>query len=165
MEKISTKNLLKKLGEIMGKNLRQKKIIEIVTNREVDTQEELVAILNEFNYNVTQATVSRDIKELGLIKVSGKKKRHMYAYEPKNSEANEAKLLNLFKNCVLSIDSAKNIVVVKTLGGNGNSAGFMIDKLHFNEIVGSVAGDDTVIIVTRTDEDAEFVKGQLSDLL
>ena len=63
----------------MSKNLRQKKIIEIVTNREVDTQEELVAILNEFNFNVTQATVSRDIKDLGLIKVSGKKKRHMYA--------------------------------------------------------------------------------------
>ena len=149
----------------MDKTTRQNKIIEIISSREIDTQEELVNILNSYHFNVTQATVSRDIKELGLIKVAGKVKKHTYAYEKKVIDVHDVKLLNLFKTCVVSIDLALNIVVVKTLGGNGNSAGVMIDKLKLNEVVGSVAGDDTVIIVTKTVEDAEKVKQKLCDLL
>lgn len=149
----------------MSKTVRQNKIIEIISSKEVETQEELVNILNELNFNVTQATVSRDIKELGLIKVAGKVKKHAYAYEHKATDLQEIKLMHLFKNCVVSIDVAKNIVVVKTLGGNGNSAGVMIDKLKLEQIVGSVAGDDTVIIVTRTDEDAYQVSKRLNELL
>ncbi|MBQ4099576.1 MAG: arginine repressor [Clostridia bacterium] len=149
----------------MNKQARQNKIIEIINSREIDTQEELVLALNEFNLNVTQATVSRDIKELNLIKVSGKVKRFKYACEKKVSDFNDLKLLNLFKNCVVKIDVAQNIVVLKTLGGNGNSAGVMVDKLNLEEIVGSVAGDDTVIIVTKTNDDALFVKNELEKLL
>lgn len=149
----------------MNKQTRQNKIIEIINSREIETQEELVLALNEFNLNVTQATVSRDIKELNLIKVSGKVKRFKYACEKKVSDFNDFKLLNLFKNCVVKIDVAQNIVVLKTLGGNGNSAGVMVDKLNIEEIVGSVAGDDTVIIVTKTNEDALFVKNELEKLL
>ncbi|MBE5742233.1 MAG: arginine repressor [Clostridiales bacterium] len=149
----------------MNKNVRQKKIIEIVSNQEVDTQEELASILNNLGYYATQATVSRDIKELGLIKISGKERKYMYTYQNRHGEINDIKILNLFKNCVISINVAKNIVVIKTLGGNGNSAGVMVDKLQLKEIVGSVAGDDTVIIVTNSDEDAITVKDALIDLL
>ena len=92
----------------MNKQARQNKIIEIINSREIDTQEELVLALNEFNLNVTQATVSRDIKELNLIKVSGKVKRFKYACEKKVSDFNDLKLLNLFKNCVVKIDVAQN---------------------------------------------------------
>ena len=149
----------------MSKTVRQNKIIELISTKEVETQEELVALLNGLNFNVTQATVSRDIKELGLIKVAGKVKKHAYAYEQKITDLQEVKLMHLFKNCVVSIEVAKNIVVVKTLGGNGNSAGVMIDRLKLEQIVGSVAGDDTVIIVTRSDEDAHFVSKRLNELL
>lgn len=149
----------------MNKSIRQNKIIEIINLKEIDTQEELVTALNEFNFKVTQATVSRDIKELNLIKVSGKIKKYKYACEKSASDFNDLKLLNLFRNCVVKIDVAQNIVVLKTLGGNGNSAGVMVDKLNLNEIVGSVAGDDTVIIVTKTNDDALFVKSELEKLL
>ena len=150
----------------MSKSLRQNKIIEIITASEIETQEELVDALNALRFNVTQATVSRDVKELGLIKVNGKAKKRKYAVEKKLDEKpTDNGLLLLFKACVKEIAIAKNIVVVKTLGGNGNSAGVMIDTLNFDEIVGSVAGDDTVIIITKTDEDAISVKNKLNELL
>ncbi|MBQ9782294.1 MAG: arginine repressor [Clostridia bacterium] len=149
----------------MNKTTRQNKIIEIINSKEIDTQEELVLELNAYNFNVTQATVSRDIKELNLIKVSGKIKKYKYACEKSVSDFNDLKLLNLFKNCVVKIDVAQNIVVLKTLGGNGNSAGVMVDKLNLPEIIGSVAGDDTVIIVTQTNENANLVKKELEKLL
>ncbi len=149
----------------MKKSDRQNKIIEIISSREIDTQDELVEVLNSLDLNVTQATVSRDIKELGLIKVKGKVKKYKYSLIQPNADIRKIRLLSLFKNCVTSIAVAKNIVVVKTLGGNGNSAGVMIDSLNLEEIVGSVAGDDTLIIVTKSDEDAEKVRKILNNLL
>lgn len=149
----------------MKKSDRQNKIIEIISSREIDTQDELVEVLNSLDLNVTQATVSRDIKELGLIKVKGKVKKYKYSLMQPNADIRKIRLLSLFKNCVTSIAVAKNIVVVKTLGGNGNSAGVMIDSLNLEEIVGSVAGDDTLIIVTKSDEDAEKVRQILNNLL
>ena len=149
----------------MKKSDRQNKIIELISSREIDTQEELVDVLNSLNLNVTQATVSRDIKELGLIKVKGKIKKYKYALIQSETNVEKIRLLNLFNNCVTNIAVAKNIVVVKTLGGNGNSAGVMIDSLNLDEIVGSVAGDDTLIIVTKSDEEAESVKKTLTNLL
>ena len=149
----------------MNKTTRQNKIIEIIESKEIDTQEELVEILNSLNLNVTQATVSRDIKELGLIKISGKTKKHKYALMQNDNLSEQSKQANLFKNCVTKIDIAKNIVVVKTLVGNASAAGAIVDNLNLIEIVGSVAGDDTIIIVARTDEDAKDVKRILTNLL
>ena len=149
----------------MSKSIRQNKILEIISSNEIETQEELVDILNSLKFDVTQATVSRDIKELGLVKVNGKIKKRAYAVEHKMEKDNDSRLLHLFKACVTSVAVAKNIVVVKTLGGNGNSAGVMIDTLNLDEIVGSVAGDDTVIIIAKTDEDAINVKDKLNELL
>ena len=148
----------------MGKSVRQNKILEIIYKTEVGTQEELADILNANHFNVTQATVSRDIKQLGLIKVAGKTKKYRYAAPSEVKGGSTDKLLNLFKNCVLGIEVAKNLVLIKTLGGNANSAGVMVDKLRLSEVVGSVAGDDTLLVVTKTDEDAEEVKRQLTEL-
>ena len=149
----------------MKKIDRHNRILEIISSKEIDTQEELVEILNSLNLNVTQATVSRDIKELGLIKISGKTKKYKYALMQNDTLSEQSKQANLFKNCVTKIDVAKNIVVVKTLVGNASAAGAIIDNLNLIEIVGSVAGDDTIIIVTKTDEDAKDVKRILTNLL
>ena len=149
----------------MKKIDRHNKILEIISSKEIDTQDELVEILNSLNLNVTQATVSRDIKELGLIKISGKTKKYKYALMQNDNLSEKSKQANLFKNCVTKIDIAKNIVVVKTLVGNASAAGAIIDNLNLIEIVGSVAGDDTIIIIARSDEDATDVKRILTNLL
>ncbi|MBO6263298.1 MAG: arginine repressor [Clostridia bacterium] len=149
----------------MSKSVRQSKILEIITSMEVDTQEELASILNGYDFNVTQATVSRDIKELGLIKIAGKTKKYRYAIESENGSINNEKMLNLFKNCVISIERVNNIIIVKTLGGNGNSAGVIIDRFRFVEVLGCVAGDDTVLIVAKGDNEAQFVVDKLKEIL
>ncbi|MDY2879613.1 MAG: arginine repressor [Candidatus Borkfalkiaceae bacterium] len=149
----------------MDKNVRQNKIVEIITTTEVETQEELADLLNGYNFNVTQATVSRDIKELGLVKILGKTKKYRYAVEKESGEINSEKLLNVFKNCVLSIERAQNLVVLKTISGSGNSAGLIVDKLRLSEIVGSIAGDDTLLVVTHNEEDASVVVEKLKKLL
>lgn len=150
----------------MGKKSRQSKIIEIISSNEIDTQEELAQLLNECGYIVTQATVSRDIKELGLIKVNGMKRKHKYSVTNFQSESShDDKFINLFRNSVVDIVRAQNLVVVKTLGGNGNSAGVLVDKLRIKEVVGSVAGDDTLLIVTHSERDAQHVLETLKKLI
>ena len=149
----------------MKKNVRQNKIVELISTMEIETQEDLANLLNGYGYKVTQATVSRDIKELGLIKVSGSERKYKYALESEGSSINNEKMLNLFKNCVISIERAQHLVVIKTLGGNGNGAGAIVDKLKIKEIVGSIAGDDTLLIVTHSDSDAETVVNDLKKLL
>ena len=149
----------------MKKIDRHNKILEIIASKEIDTQEELVDTLNSLNFNVTQATVSRDIQELGLIKVSGKIKKYKYSLMQNDESNQKSKQASLFKNSVIKIDVAKNIVVVKTLVGNAGAVGAIVDNLNLIEIVGSVAGDDTIIIVARTDEDAKDVKRILTNLL
>lgn len=150
----------------MSKKVRQNKIIEIISTNEIDTQEELAQMLNSSGFDVTQATVSRDVKELGLIKINGIKRKHRYSITSYQIEtSHDDKFLHLFKNCVVDIVRAQNLVVVKTLGGNGNSAGVLVDKLKIKEIVGSVAGDDTLLIVTHSEKDAEFVLESLKKLI
>ena len=145
----------------MSKKIRQNKIIEIISTNEIDTQEELAQMLNSSGFDV-----SRDVKELGLIKINGIKRKHRYSITSYQSEtSHDDKFLHLFKNCVVDIIRAQNLVVVKTLGGNGNSAGVLVDKLKIKEIVGSVAGDDTLLIVTHSEKDAEFVLESLKKLI
>ncbi len=145
----------------MGKGLRQEKILEIINSYEVETQEELSTLLIAHNFNVTQATVSRDIKELNLVKVAGKKKKYKYAIIHQNEQKDVYKMFNLFKVSVVSVVAAQNIIVVKTLMGNGLSAGTAIDKMKLPEVVGCVSGDDTVLVVARTSEDAKIVENKL----
>lgn len=148
----------------MPRNARQKKILELVSSQDIETQSELAATLRQLNFSVTQATVSRDIKELGLIKISTGTGRQRYV-----QELSDRNILNrigeIFKSAVLSIKNALNIVVVKTLSGCAAPAGIMIDKLESASVLGSVSGDDTIIIVTASEEAAGGLADKLGRLL
>ena len=141
----------------MFRTARHAKILEIITAKEIETQEELCAELNALNYVVTQATISRDIKELRLFKVAGVEKKYRYAYIKDSVDEISPKMKNLFRDCIVSVVAAQNLVVVKTLKGNGANAGAVVDKLNYPEIVGSVAGDDTLLVVCTDNEAAALV--------
>ncbi|HEY8423432.1 MAG TPA: arginine repressor [Clostridia bacterium] len=147
----------------MGRTARQTKILEIISQKDIETQEELVAELKKANFDVTQATVSRDIKELGLIKVLGESRKYKYAVE-KTSNIN-VKLTNLFKESVISIDSANNLIVVKTLSGSANAAAVMVDKSGFEGVLGCIAGDDTFLIVCRNEDVVKNILQKLNDII
>ena len=138
----------------MTRNARQMKILELIAENEIETQEELVGMLIRSGFEVTQATVSRDIKELGLIKVSVDGKRQHYTREKSDSVV-VSKFTDLFRHSVLSIDYAMNIVVVRTLVGSGSVAGAMIDRMKNATVLGCVAGDDTVFAVLRDENCAK----------
>ena len=131
----------------MLRSARHAKILELISHKEIETQEELCAELNKMNYVVTQATISRDIRDLHLFKVAGIEKKYRYAYINDGESEISPKMKSLFRDCVISVKAAQNLVVVKTLTGNGANAGAVVDKLNYEEIIGSVAGDDTLLIV------------------
>lgn len=131
---------------------RHAKILEIIENNEIETQEELAEFLKKSGINVTQATVSRDIKELRLIKVLAKNGRYKYASMKQQESAISDRLVKIFKDSILSIDYAGNIIVLKTLSGAANAACAAIDALDVKELVGTIAGDDTIFILARDPE-------------
>ena len=141
----------------MLRSARHAKILEIISHKEIETQEELCAELNAMNYVVTQATISRDIRDLHLFKVAGVEKKYRYAYINDGETEISPKMRNLFKNCVIGVSSAQNLVVVKTLTGNGANAGAIVDKMNYEEIIGSVAGDDTLLVVCKDTDSANAV--------
>ena len=142
----------------MARLQRQLKILEIIKNKEIDTQEELVDELRLQGYTVTQATVSRDIKELGLIKVSASGgKKYKYANVETTEQLVSSKYINLFKEAVVDIKEAGNIVVIKTIVGSANSACAFVDKLGLDEVLGSIAGDDTAFLAIDNPKDADIV--------
>jgi len=149
----------------MSKIKRQQKVLDVIKQYEIETQEELIAILKSIGFNVTQATVSRDINELQLIKVVGTTKKYRYAQVTQGTSIDNAKFLTLFKAAVVSIVAAQNIVVVKTLISNANPVAATVDSLEYPEIVGSVAGDDTLLIVTHNSQEAQNVVTKLNALL
>lgn len=136
---------------------RHSKILEIIEALEIETQEELASSLKSAGYNVTQATVSRDIKELRLIKVLTKEGRYKYATIKQQESVVSDRFLKLFKDSVLSIDHAGNLVIIKTLIGAASAAAAAIDALELKDIVGSIAGDDTIFIAIRDQNNIETV--------
>ncbi len=150
----------------MARATRQLKILEIIAKNDIDTQEELVKRLKDDGFDVTQATVSRDIKNMGIIKVLTTDGRH-YKYvaqqpaEPSSSD----KYIKIFKNTVLSIRSAGNLIVVKTEDGSANAAAALIDRLDYDEVVGVIAGDNTIFIAVDDANHAIKVADMLEDLL
>lgn len=140
----------------MQRSVRQQKILEIIARKEIDTQEELCNELNKLNFNVTQATVSRDVNDLRLFKVAGTEKKYRYV-SIDDVDAGDGKvtikMANLFRECVVNINYANNIIVVKTMRGNGSTAGAFVDALEIKEIIGCVAGDDTLLIVVDSNSD------------
>lgn len=144
---------------------RQEAILNIIQNRRVDTQEELTNALREAGFAVTQATVSRDIKELRLVKTLGEDGRYHYT-AVKSSRAGETsvRLQTLFRDAVSHVDHAGNIVVIKTLSGTAGAVCTAIDSKQLPSIVGSLAGDDTIILVVRTEADAARLTTRLREL-
>ncbi len=148
----------------MKRGTRQEAIKKIIAEQEIATQGELTEALKERGYKTTQATVSRDINELRLVKIAGTTKKFKYAFEAEKPAIGN-KIATIFKESVLSIDSSLNIIVIKTSGGSANSAAFFLDKLHMSEILGTVAGDDTLLIVAKSIEDAPIIMATLKEYL
>lgn len=145
-------------------NDRRNKIIEIITKYDIDTQEELAKKLNEIGFNVTQATISRDIKTLQLEKISNAKGGSKYAL-PQNQYEYKKKFLRIFKDGYSNILQAGNIVVIKTVSGMAMAVAAALDDLEIPEIVGSIAGDDTIMCATKSDEDAKITIEKITNLL
>lgn len=137
------------------KNKRQLKILELIEKNTVETQEELAEKLKLEGFDVTQATISRDIKDLRLSKVLDASGRYKYSSQSHDAaDKMQKKLATIFRECVTHIDCARNIVVIKTLNGLASGAAAAIDSMNISQIIGTLAGDDTIFIVFRTDEDA-----------
>ena len=143
------------------KNARQQKILELIEKYEIDTQENLIIKLGEVGFNVTQTTVSRDIRQLKLIK--GLTGRGTYKYVvPETKKDSGAPVLNsALTESVVRIEAAENIVVIKTYPGMANALAVCVDSLHKENIVGSVAGDDTILLVVKTSEGARELEEEL----
>jgi transcriptional regulator of arginine metabolism len=149
----------------MLRSARHAKILEIISRKEIETQEELCQELQAMDLLVTQATISRDIRDLHLFKVAGIEKKYRYAYMNRTTADVSPKMRGLFRDCMLSIRAAKNLVVIRTLAGNGANAGAVVDQLNYPEIVGSVAGDDTLLIVCEDDQAAQNVVAKINEFL
>lgn len=149
----------------MQRALRQQKILEIISAKEIDTQEELCEELNKANFNVTQATISRDVKDLKLYKVAGIQKKYKYASFDNYVNGVTNRMTNLFKECVLGIRASNNLVLVKTMRGNGSTVGVFVDSLNIDAIIGSIAGDDTLLIVVDSNEHTHSVVETLKEYL
>ncbi|NLJ90887.1 MAG: arginine repressor [Clostridiales bacterium] len=146
------------------KNARQSKIIELVNAHEIETQEELLELLKKEGYQVTQATISRDIRELKLTKISEDGKQ---IYRPLNQTETDYgnKYIQILKNGYIYMEMAQNIVVIKTVAGMAMAVAAAIDSLDIDDIVGCIAGDDTIMCVVRTIEDAPKVMDKLNQLI
>ena len=149
----------------MARTGRQLKLIEINNKNEIETQEALAEALRNEGYLVTQATVSRDIKDLGLIKVMTPNKTYKYAQPASTEQKSSGKMLNLFRECVISIDYAGHLIVIKTVSGGANSAATLVDKLNFPEVMGCVAGDDTILVVIKDQQKIVPIVEKLKSLL
>ncbi len=154
-------------GEFVNsKKTRHNKILEIISEQQIDTQEELARQLKNAGYDVTQATVSRDIRELNLYKVSSGAGRQKYiALQQEDGRGLEDKYIRVLRDGFSSMDMAQNILVVKTGSGMAMAVAAAIDAMHFQEIVGSIAGDDTIMMAVRTVEDTERLMGRIRELL
>lgn len=147
------------------KGQRHIKIREIISNQEIETQDELVESLRRAGFHVTQATVSRDIKELHLIKVPLADGRYKYSLPTDQRFNPQQRLKRALADHFLNIDFTENLVVMKCLPGTANAIGALIDNLEWPEIMGSICGDDTILIICRTKEQSQQVVKQIMELI
>lgn len=131
---------------------RQTTIIQLIDEEVIETQEQLIKRLNELGYSATQATVSRDIKELQLVKKTDKNGIKRYTKTSGSDTSISGRFIRIFRDTIVSYNSAKNLIIVKTLSGCGNAAAEAIDCMNLEHIVGSVAGDNTLLLVAEDDE-------------
>ena len=146
------------------KGNRQSAILEIIENNNVETQEELAGHLLERGFKVTQATISRDIKELHLIKIQDEKGFYRYSVNEIVPVVNTERLLRVFRETVINVQSAGNMIVVTTLSGSANAAAEVLDNMNIDGVVGSLAGDNTILIVVKDNAAAHTVAGRLRQM-
>ena len=148
------------------KSQRQAKILEIIATQNVETQEQLLAALQKEGFRGTQATISRDIKELRIVKELTSLGTYRYATTNNEMSGSFSSRLNtIFRECVISFDYAQNIIVIRTLPGLASAAGSAIDSMNMNMIVGTLAGDDTVMVVMRDSNAAAAFCGEIKKLV
>ncbi|EJP6473411.1 arginine repressor [Clostridium sporogenes] len=144
---------------------RHAKILEIINSKDIDTQEELAEELKKLGMNVTQATVSRDIKELKLIKVLGNTGKYKYASINHTESYMSDKLVNIFVQTVISVENIDNFIIIKTVSGSAPGAGEAMDSFGFDGIAGTIAGDNTLLAIARTTEKAQEITVKLRKIL
>ncbi len=149
------------------KEKRQKMILDIVQEQEIETQEQLLQALSERGISCTQATISRDIRELHLVKELSHAGVYRYVVSRQRKSGNDiaSRLQTIFREGVTSFDYAQNLVVLKTMPGLANAAAAALDGMALPDMVGSIAGDDTAILIMRTTQDAERFCGELRSTL
>ncbi|BCN30407.1 arginine repressor [Anaeromicropila herbilytica] len=144
---------------------RQTKIIELINENNIETQDELADLLIAAGYNVTQATISRDIRELKLTKVAGNNGKQKYIVLNSQDTVVSEKYVRILKDCYVSMDIAQNLVIVKTVSGMAMAVAAAIDALKFKGCIGCVAGDDTIMCVIKTIEEAEEFMDKIKKLI
>ena len=147
------------------KTKRQTKMLELIKKHDIETQEELSDYLQKEGYQVTQATVSRDIRELNLTKVAMSNGRQKYAALTEANEDLSEKYTRVFRDAFVSMDMAQNILVIKTVSGMAMAVAAAIDAMHLHEIVGCIAGDDTIMCAVRSVDDTIAVMSRLRKLV
>jgi transcriptional regulator of arginine metabolism len=147
------------------KAIRQSKILELIQKNEIETQEELLAYLVKEGFAVTQATVSRDIRELKLTKIANAGGRQKYSVINESVSDLSEKYVRVLKDGYISMDMAQNILVIKTVSGMANAVCAAIDAMNIHEIVGTIAGDDTIMCAIRTTEDTISIMKKLRKIV
>ena len=148
------------------KSQRQAKILEIISNKNVETQEQLLAELQDAGFRGTQATISRDIKDLRIVKELTNLGTYRYTASSNEMTGSFSNKMNtIFRECVVGFDYAQNIIVVRTLPGLASAAGSAIDSMNLSLVVGTLAGDDTVMIVMRDNNAAAAFCGEIKNLI
>ena len=143
---------------------RHSKIVELIGKYEIETQEELAEHLKQAGYKVTQATVSRDIRELKLTKVQSENGRQRYMVMQYQTAFSD-KYIRILKDGYVSMDMAQNILVIKTVSGMAMAVAAALDEIHFHEIVGCIAGDDTIMCAVRSVDDTILLMDKLKKLI
>ena len=144
---------------------RQNKILEIIKTNEVETQDQLLSLLRDAGYKVTQATVSRDIRELQLIKGQSKDGKYKYIAGNYDNRPISERFIRIFKESVISYQAAQNLIVVKTLSGCSGAAGESVDCLSLDHIVGSISGDNNLLIIVDHEDNVPYVLAEFDKLI
>ncbi len=147
------------------KTVRQMTILDLIEKQDIETQEELSDALRSRGIKVTQATVSRDIKELRLLKVLTPNGSYKYATADKAENGLGDRFIRMLSESLLSVAASNNLIVVKTLNGSANVAAEALDSLHWSEILGSLAGDNTILLIIRTESEVAAVMGRLQQMI
>ena len=145
------------------KTQRHARILELVSKHEIETQEEMMSRLQSEGFKVTQATVSRDLRELKLTKTLTARGTYRYSVNHGSQHAGSGKLNNAMVDSIIQVDYSLNTVVIKTYPGLAQAVASAVDALNMHSILGCVAGDDTIIVVTRSIEDAEEINGKIKE--